>query len=453
MKPEFIKTDLIELIKQKTYLINYYASQKGLELLMDIQSDLPVFVMADPNKLKRILFNLLDNAVKFTAEGEIELKISFLKSDSTSGELCFSVRDTGIGISSDQQSHLFERLSQADNSATRKYGGIGLGLTISNLMARQMGSEIKISSEVGKGSLFSFKLKTTFDEFEKEFSEKPEGINRILMIDDNESCRRIFQDSCQELGIEFVGINNGYSSIELLKSSIYFDAIIVDYHMPDFNGTETIGLIREYANLVAENQSFILLHRSLNELEICEACKNLKGVINLCKPINSKDLFHSLRKNIKSSILENDSQESFPAQKVQPVKGYAPTILVAEDQVMNMILVTILLKKMIPKVNILKAINGRVAFEMAVSETPDLIIMDIQMPEMTGIEATIEIRNYEKNHGGHIPIVALTAGFEKEKCMEAGMDGFLTKPLNPDKMDHLLLKYLNTFYQSVNSIK
>jgi CheY-like chemotaxis protein len=320
-------------------------------------------------------------------------------------------------------------------------------------MARQMGSEIKISSEVGKGSLFSFKLKTTFDEFEKEFSEKPEGINRILMIDDNESCRRIFQDSCQELGIEFVGINNGYSSIELLKSSIYFDAIIVDYQMPDFNGTETIGLIREYANLVAENQSFILLHRSLNELEICEACKNLKGVINLCKPINSKDLFHSLRKNIKSSILENDSQESFPAQKVQPVKGYAPTILVAEDQVMNMILVTILLKKMIPKVNILKAINGRVAFEMAVSETPDLIIMDIQMPEMTGIEATIEIRNYEKNHGGHIPIVALTAGFEKEKCMEAGMDGFLTKPLNPDKMDHLLLKYLNTFYQSVNSIK
>ena len=445
MSPESIKTDLIKLINQKCSVINYYAAQKGLELLMDIQPDLPAYVMVDPNNLKRILFNLLDNAVKFTEIGEIELKVTFLKIEAASGEFCFSVRDTGIGISADQQNHLFERLSQADNSAARKYGGIGLGLTISNLMARQMGGDIEISSEPGKGSLFSFKFKTTFDEFEKDVLEKPEGINRILMIDDNESFRRIIRTSCEERGIEFVGIDSGYSSIELLKSSNYFDAIIVDYHMPNLNGADTIGLIREHANLVPENQSFILLHRSLNELEICEVCKNSKSLINLYKPITSKELFRSLREIKKSQILKNDFEESFPVQKVRPGNGYTPVILVAEDHVMNMILVTTLLKKMIPEVKIFKALNGRMAFEMAISETPDLIIMDIQMPEMTGIEATVEIRNYEKNHGGHIPIIALTAGFEKEKCMEVGMDGFMSKPLNTKMLEGLLSDHLGKF--------
>jgi len=448
MKPESVKTNLNDLIEQATYVINYYASLKGLELLLDIQCDIPPNVVVDPGKLKQILFNLLDNAAKFTEAGEIELKITFLRHNATSGELSFSVRDTGIGISPDHQQDIFERLTQADNSASRKYGGIGLGLTISNLIARQMGSEIGISSDLGVGSLFSFKLQTTFSECDEDGLEKPEGINRILMIDDNESSRRIFKRSCEELGIEFAGINNGRSSLELLKSAPSFDVIIVDYHMPDLTGAETIGLILEHADLVPENQLFILLHRTLNELEICESYKNSKGIINLYKPIKSIELFHSLGNNKKSRILGSDPEDSFAVQKPQQENSLAPVILIAEDNVVNMILVTTLLKKMIPEVVILKALNGRTAFDVAISEKPDLILMDIQMPEMSGIEATIAIRNYEKFHGGYIQIVALTAGFEKEKCMEAGMDEFMTKPLNANMLNDLLTKYLEVFLPS-----
>ena len=215
--------------------------------------------------------------------------------------------------------------------------------------------------------------------------------------------------------------------------------------MPILNGAETIALILEHANIVPENQPFVLLHRSLNEHDICEGCKNLKGVINLYKPLNPKEILRSLRNIQKNPIAGKDPEDSSPAQKNQPGNGFAPVILVAEDNFMNMILVTTLLKKIIPEVNVLKAPNGRVELEIAISETPDLIIMDIQMPEMTGIEATVEIRNYEKAHGGHIPIVALTAGFEKGKCMEAGMDGFMSKPLNANMLESLLSDHLEGF--------
>lgn len=442
MSPEYIKTDLVNLLELKTYVINYYASQKGLELLMNIQTDLPHYVIIDPIKVKRILFNLLFNAVKFTEEGEVELKITFVKSDATSGELCFSVHDTGIGISRDEQKHIFDLLSQADQSATPKYGGIGLGLTISNLFARQMGSEIAMSSEIGKGSVFSFKLKTTYEAFDGGDAVKPEGINRILMIDDNTSCRKIFRRSFEDLGIEFVEIDNGFSAMELLKSAKHFDAIIADYHMPFLNGADTISMIRKDINLVPKNQRFILLHRSLDELEICEECKNLIGVINLYKPLKVKELFQSLKGIPKHPIQIKDQGEALLNRKNQPENKSVPVILVAEDILLNMILVTTLLKKTIPEVTILKAKNGKEAYEIAISEKPDLIIMDIQMPVMTGIEATLEIRNYEKSNGGRIPIAALTAGFEKEKCLEAGMDEFMTKPLNSDMLDSLLSKYL-----------
>ena len=444
MKPESVKTDLINLVELKSDVINYYASQKGLELLVNIQPDTPRYIFTDPEKLKRILFNLLGNAVKFTESGEVELKVSFTKMDATSGELSFSVRDTGIGISNEEQKRLFKLFSQADNSTTRKYGGIGLGLMISNSMARLMGSEIELSSVVGKGSTFSFKLQADYEEEEKFDRNSLGSIHRILLIDDNLNSRFIIEQMVTRWGFDFVGIEGVTSAIKLLESSKPFDVILVDYNMPDLNGIDTITMIREQSGLVSENQPFLLLHSSLNDLEVCEAYQKMGMVINLYKPLKSKEFLQSL-KNISDQTAGRIECEIAVPEPDLTWKSAAPVILIAEDELINMILIIELVKRIIPGATILKAKNGREAYEMAVSQTPNLIIMDIQMSEMSGIEASVEIRNYEKKHGGHIPIVALTAGFEREKCLEAGMDRFIPKPLNPKMLEGLLSNLWRAF--------
>ncbi len=454
MELDLIKADIIELAELTSDIVKYHASQKNIELLLNIQQDIPRFAVIDPTRLKQILVNLLSNAVKFTESGEVELKVTFSKTDEISGEFNFSVRDTGIGISEIQKHQLFKAFSQADTSTTRKFGGTGLGLTISNMLAEKMGSQIEVISEPGKGSTFYFILKTEFETGEKLDLQSLTTINRLLVIDDNDNNRLILEHTCQNWGIEFVGIESGLSAIKLLETSKPFDVIIVDFQMPDINGLDTIRMIRDNLRLTPEKQPIILLHSSSDDIEIYEECKRLGVIFNLTKPVKSTELLHYLKSihNLPDLISRNNSLvfESIN-DTLQQVS--TPVILVAEDVIINMILVTTLIKQMIPKAVIYEAKNGREAFEMAISKKPNLIIMDIQMPEMSGIEATMSIRNYEIGKGSRIPIIALTAGAlkgEKEKCLEAGMDDFLTKPLDNKRLRRILETYLHTHQEISN---
>jgi len=446
MELDFIRTDIIELVEQTSDIIKYHASQKGLELLLNIQVDLPRFIVADSTRLKQILVNLLGNAIKFTASGEVELKISFTRTDEITGKFTFSVRDTGIGINEEQQKKLFKAFSQADTSTTRKFGGTGLGLAISNMLAEKMGSKIEIISQPGKGATFFFTIETEYEAGEKLEPGSLTGINRILVIDDNDNNRMILEHTFINWGIEFTGIDNGLSALKLIEKSQAFDVIIVDYHMPFLNGIDTIKMIRGQLDLSAEKQPVILLHSSSDDIGIYDECKRLGVRFNLTKPVKSQELLQYL-KNIHTQpvLTVKDRENASVISSAILTNDFSPVILVAEDVFLNMVLVTTIVKQMVPNVTILEAKNGIEAFETAIDKNPDLVLMDVQMPEMSGIEATVKIRNYENGKESHIPIIALTAGAikgEKEKCLEAGMDDFLTKPIDQVSLRRILEKYL-----------
>ncbi len=447
MDLETIKTDMIELLGQSADIIKYAAGQKNIEILLDIDPSMPRYAVADPVRLKQIFANLMGNAIKFTEKGEIELKVTYKKSDAMSGRFQFSVRDTGIGISQEQQDKLFKVFSQADSSITRKYGGTGLGLAISEMIAKQMGSNINIKSSLGEGTTFYFEIETEIEYGEKADVGEMKSIHRCLVVDDNEHNRIILEHTLANWDIECICCENGLAALEILESSKPFDVIICDYHMPLLNGLETIKLIREKLDLTPDIQPIILLHSSSDDAELLKQCDQLGVRFRLTKPVKSDELYHYLC-NItvdKSTINANEVSNQNIVQDNAQHKNIE-TILIAEDNEVNMILVKAILKRLLPKVRILEAVNGAIALSIYEKEHPDLILMDIQMPELSGIETTIKIRELEKESNTHTPIIALTAGAlkeEQENCLSAGMDDFLTKPINAEKLAQTLHPFVN----------
>ncbi len=454
MELDLFKTDIIEIAEQTADILKYHASQKGLELLLNIQPDIPRFITADPIRLKQILVNLIGNAIKFTESGEVELNITFNKKSETKGGFRFSVRDTGIGISEIQQKKLFKAFMQADSSTTRKFGGTGLGLTISSILVEKMGGKIEIESEIGKGSNFYFTLELEYEIGEKLDYSSLNEIKRVLVIDDNDNNRLILEHTFNSWGIEFIGIDNGLSALKIIEKSKLFDVIIVDYHMPYINGLDTIKMIREQLHLSSEELPIILLHSSSDDIAIYEECKKLDVRFNITKPVKSQELLHYLKSIQNQSFADSMERISdLPTVLVDQRGMFSPVILVVEDVMLNMLLMTTLVKQLIPNVVVLEAKNGQEAIDMTLAHKPDLIFMDVQMPVKSGIEATIGIREYEFGKEGRIPIIALTAGAvkgEKERCMEAGMDDFLTKPIDRVVLTKIIDKHLTLFYERKN---
>ena len=447
------RVDIIEMLEQAVDIIKYAAAQKHLELLLNISPYLPRYAYVDGLRLKQILVNLLSNAVKFTEQGEVELKVDFEPLADNNGRYLFSVRDTGIGISKEQQSKLFTAFSQADTSTTRKFGGTGLGLTISNKLAEKMGSIIQINSKANQGSVFSLEIHTNYEFGQKEDYQPIAFIQKILIVDDNQNNRLILKQLLKTWQIDAIEAKDGIDALKVLeKAHKDIQAIIIDYNMPNMNGLETIAEIRKLYRQYLNPYNIILLHSSSDDQEIYNTCRNYNIRHKLVKPIKIEKLYETLtklkldckencegqKKEIKSSIV--------PSTVITELEHLKPVILIAEDVAINRLLIRKLISQMIPTATIIEAEDGLQALEKVKSMHLDLVFMDLQMPSLDGYFCTKAIRKYEaEQQRKALPIIALTAGAiqeDKKHCFDAGMNGFLTKPIDKQAVIDTLKSFL-----------
>ena len=450
---ELVETDVVELIQQTANIIKYHAEEKGLELLVDIQPDLPRIARLDPVRLKQILTNLLSNAVKFTETGEVAINLTFSPLENNRGTYHFAIRDTGIGIKAEQKEKLFKAFSQADSSTTRKFGGTGLGLIISNSLTEKMGDSIHLDSTWGKGSTFSFSVETEYQPQEiylEKNNHNKSPVKRVLVLDDNASNRDILSKYLTYWGITVRGEDNPFTTLKILEKNSY-DLLILDYHMPYINGLETLKMIREKLDLSKNQLPAIILRNASDEVYLKDDYNEMGMKGCLVKPVKPEELYRLI-----TDTENNDTGEKAKITNEKPVTkdrltdpGDQPVILIVEDVASNMLLIKSLITYLLPQAKMIEAENGQKALEILKSQQVDLVLMDVQMPVMDGIQATKQMREWEteKKIGTHLPIIALTAGAlkeEQQKALDAGMDEFLTKPIEQDKLQDCFKKYLNT---------
>ncbi|WP_332369475.1 response regulator [Spirosoma telluris] len=440
------KVDVYEISSQAADIITYQAQNKGLEMLLNLPADLPRFIYIDSVRLKQILVNLLGNAVKFTEQGEIELKITPL-TDPTQDYVTFrfEVRDTGIGIKPEMQERIFDAFSQEDASTTKKYGGTGLGLTISNKLLGLMGSRLELVSKPGEGSCFSFDVRLKTETGDAINWQGIDLIKSVLIVDDNENNRLILRQMFLLKQIHVDEASNGFEALQLLGRNKQYDVILMDYHMPYMDGLETIEKIRANFSSATDKQTVILLHSSSDDERLIKASESLAISQRLVKPVKMTDLFRALSRlgqqnDTSLSVVEIDTPEEVVMRPIN--------VLLVEDNKVNQLLAKTLVAKIVPNAQIWEANNGQEAVDLFARQQPDLILMDIQMPVMNGYEATQRIRELEKDrYERSIPIIALTAGTvkgEREKCLAAGMNDFITKPIVEKSMVSLFQKWLET---------
>ncbi len=438
---EIEKCDLYEIGSQAADIISYQVKKKELEMLLNISTELPRFIWGDAVRLKQILINLLSNASKFTEQGEIELKIEAL-TDPTEKEIIirFEVRDTGIGIQPAKQKKIFQAFSQEDGSVTRKYGGTGLGLTISNKLLALMGSSLQLKSNPGNGSTFYFDLKLTTEPGQQNKWENISSIKKILIVDDNENNRTILTQMLLLERIHADTARNGIEAIQILGTGKKYDVILMDFNMPIMSGLETIEKIRSNFYATAAEQPIMLLSSSSDDDDVIKQCEALDVTIRLVKPIKMQDMYRALSRLTEKN--GNDKQEiSQQGQEALKTNLDSIRVLIAEDGDVNMLLARTIIKRIAPNAVIIEAANGLLAVNECEKEMPDLIFMDIQMPEMNGYEATQKIRAIQDKP---IPIIAITAGNvkgEREKCIAAGMDDFISKPIIENTIRNVFNKW------------
>ena len=426
------------------------AHEKGLELLCEVAPEVPEMVRGDSSRLRQIVINLVGNAIKFANQGEVALKV---KSDGPEGEellLRFTVADTGIGISKEKQESIFEPFTQADASTTRKFGGTGLGLTISSRLVGMMGGKIWVESEVRRGSEFHFTAKLGLAHAKPaEPGALAPMVNlsgvKVLVVDDNRTNRRILEGMLKRREMNAASVEGAEEALEQLCAALAmgdpFELILTDMHMPKMDGFALVERIRQRPELSAAT---IMMLTSAGHRGDAARCEELGVSAYLLKPIRQ-----SLLREAVARVLGTKEQEgAIPLITRHSLQGsQKPSaslrILLAEDNLVNQRLAMRLLEKRGHSVVV--AGNGRETLAAFESGGFDLILMDLQMPEMDGFEATAAIRDREREGGNRISIVALTAHAmkgDREKCLAAGMDGYLTKPIRPQELDELLEFYV-----------
>ena len=434
MHLEQIGFDLFETVGELMRIMSFRAHQKGLELICDMRGDVPEAVAGDPVRLRQVLVNLLGNAIKFTDRGEVEMTVERLPPSPAGSLLRFSVRDTGIGIPEEKRDLIFQPFTQADPSTTRCFGGTGLGLTVSARLAALMDGKLWVESgPAGVGSLFHFtaRLGEPDRPLPKPSLAHMDRLRdqHILIVDDNATNRHVLVKMVSRWGMQPVAVTGGPEALELVRERLprpnRFGVILLDCQMPEMDGFETARLLRDLPGMSAP----LVMLRSVGST--ADLAPNHKGVIaaSLNKPVRQWDLLQTIR-TVLDSVPVNPPATAAATDREHPQAHTPLRILVAEDNAVNRTVAQRMLEKFGHSVAI--AENGAAAVAAAETQPFDLILMDIQMPEMDGMEATAAIRQRELATGCHIPIIAMTAHAMKgdeEKCLAGGMDGYLCKPI------------------------
>jgi signal transduction histidine kinase/DNA-binding response OmpR family regulator len=427
------------------------AHQKGLELIVDIDSRVPNAIRADAGRLRQVLVNLLGNAIKFTDAGEIVLSVTAEQPASDTIVLHVSVKDTGIGIPLERQQSIFEAFTQADGSVTRKYGGSGLGLTISSRIVQLMGGRLWLESEPGRGSTFHFTASVA------PATELPAAAplttamlqdRRVLIVDDNATNRRLLQDMLLAWGMapaSAESVADALAAVRAAKASGQpFDFVLADVQMPSADG---FVLARAIADDASISGTRIVMLTSAGQPGDAARCRELGVAGYLTKPINRSELRDAL---VQALTIRRAATSRPPLVTRHSLREARPSrrILLVEDNSVNQLVARRLLEKRGHDVTV--ANNGREALAI-LERTPSdgfaCVLMDVQMPEMDGFEATATIRERERRTAGvHLPIIAMTAHTMKgdaARCLAAGMDAYVSKPIHPDALFDVIQPYVN----------
>jgi signal transduction histidine kinase/CheY-like chemotaxis protein len=432
-------------------LLSFRAQTKRLELACHVQPNVSEYLIGDPGRLRQIIVNLVGNAIKFTEEGEVVVRVATQSQSDDSVILQFSVTDTGIGIPPEKQSTIFESFEQADMSTTREYGGTGLGLAISRQLVELMQGEMAIESEVGRGTTFSFTAKfdiqnnpTTKPQVNLEFLQDL----HVLIVDDNETNRIILQELTTSWGLNPTVVNGVDQAIQAMERSSNsgnpIKVVLTDMYMPKRDGFELIEWVRNRPEFASTG---IIVLSSGPTAEHKSRAKELRVASYLSKPVRQSLLFDA----IATAVSREDTLKTGESDAVSDAPTSTPAraleILLAEDNPVNQETATIMLKKLGHSVVV--ANNGLEALDLLAQGSFDMVFMDVQMPEMDGLTATAKIRESEESTETHIPIIAMTAHAmkgDKERCLEAGMDDYISKPIRRKEVAKLLSIVADRFF-------
>ena len=408
------------------------AAEKGVELTYLVPPDVPDNLVGDPGRLRQIIINLVGNSLKFTERGEIVVAVTVDELDESHVDLHFVVTDTGIGIPIEKQKQIFEAFSQADSSTTRRYGGTGLGLTISMQLVKLMGGQLWVESEAGKGSEFHFTVRFGLSPDApvhswlrlESLADMP-----VLVVDDNRTNRRILEDVISNWGMQPILAADGPAALIQLNESVSrgtpIRLVLLDVMMPDMDGFEVAERIRQDSRL---NDCVLVMLSSAGQTENSVRCQELGIARYLIKPVKQSDLRETILRVLSEQGEPGRASQVTTAQSAEPQRSRR--ILLAEDGLVNQQVARELLEARGHRVLVVN--SGREAVEAFERDFFDLILMDVQMPEMDGFEATAAIRKKEQTTGHHMHIVAMTAHAmkgDRERCLKAGMDAYLSKPI------------------------
>jgi PAS domain S-box-containing protein len=421
---------------QTTKPLALRAHQKGLELSCDIHGEVPEEIVADPTRLRQIVVNLIGNAIKFTEHGEIDLEVDVESQQERRVALHISVRDTGIGIPKEKQKLVFEAFAQADGSTARKFGGTGLGLTISTRLVQMMGGRMWVESEVGKGSCFHLVIDVGVGDAvaaPRAEERRLAGLS-VLVIDDNQTNLRVLQAMLKRWGMEPKLVASGSEALEVLRTAEigrHFELLLIDANMPGMDGFTVVEEIRSSAK---GNPPAIMMLTSAGQRGDAARCRQLGISAYLVKPILQFQLLDAILAVLGASSPAGPKRQLVTRHMLSETKKTL-NVLLAEDNVINQKLATRLIEKRGHSVVV--AANGLEVLAALEKQNFDVIIMDVSMPEMDGLEAAAAIRKKEKLTGAHIPIVAVTAhamAGDRERFLRAGMDGYVSKPIQSKEL-------------------
>ncbi|MCP4603045.1 MAG: response regulator, partial [Proteobacteria bacterium] len=443
---EVLDFDLRSLLDDFAEMMAFEAHEKGLELICAAAPEVPALLRGDPGRLRQVLINLVGNAVKFTQKGEIAIRASLESETDKEAVVRFSVHDTGIGIPVDRQGALFDKFTQVDTSTTRKYGGTGLGLAISKELAKAMGGKIGINSEESRGSEFWFTtcLRKQSDQARATISPADMDGTRILVVDDNATNREILLVQLKAWGARPDEALDGRTGLRLLREAVGvgdpYRVALIDMQMPGMDGEELGRAVRADPALA---DTRLAMMTSLGWRGDVRRLQEIGFVAYLSKPVRRSDLFDSV-----TVVLSGETQQPkgsmVTRHLIREMRRGAVRILVAEDNIVNQKVALSILEKLGLSAD---AVADGAEVVKALETIPyDLVLMDVQMPEMDGLEATTIIRGHQSKVLNHdIPIIAMTAHAmpgDRENCIESGMDDYIAKPVSPSALAEMLEKWL-----------